>query len=355
MTARLLVRAPSNIALIKYMGKSDSSANLPENPSLSMTLESLATWVSAEAGTRGSGYRLVPEVPRGAPARAEVPALSEAGRDKVLRHCERVRAECERLWPELGLGFAPARDLELRSANTFPQASGIASSASSFAAITLAVAASCAADRAAFCRALESGTLRQRLASLSRQGSGSSCRSFEGPWVRWEGAEARALDAPALPELAHFVLLISAASKEVSSSEAHARVKSSPLWAGRTERVARRLSLLERGLAGADLASIARLAWSEAWEMHSLFHTAAEPFSYWKPGTIEALHWLAPYVSGASAEAETPPIVTMDAGPNIHVTVRRADAPLWRERLRARLGDDALLEDRPGRGAEVSA
>ena len=36
---------PSNIALIKYMGKTDSSVNLPTNPSISYTLNHLLTRV----------------------------------------------------------------------------------------------------------------------------------------------------------------------------------------------------------------------------------------------------------------------------------------------------------------------
>ena len=45
MSARILVRAPSNIALVKYMGKRETGMNLPENASVSMTLSQLCTFV----------------------------------------------------------------------------------------------------------------------------------------------------------------------------------------------------------------------------------------------------------------------------------------------------------------------
>ena len=49
MPNRILARAPSNIAIEKYMGKSDSERNLPANPSLSLTLTNLCTYVEIRA------------------------------------------------------------------------------------------------------------------------------------------------------------------------------------------------------------------------------------------------------------------------------------------------------------------
>ncbi len=338
---RIAARAPSNIALIKYMGKKDAPGNLPENPSLSMTLNDLCTWVEVEASDQAGSIRWISEAPRLSSAEPSwrVPRLGDSGLAKVLKHAEKVRA----------LSPRPDRALILRSANTFPEASGIASSASSFAALTLAVAAACSTDPEKFKREWEDGfSLRRSVARISREGSGSSCRSFEGPWVRWEGEETRTV-ASKLPDLAHFVILISDQAKSVSSSQAHARVKTSPLWKDRPQRAAARLAQLEAALEAGDLPRVARLSWTESWEMHSLFHTCAEPFSYWQPGTIEALHWFAPRIEPNAVG--TPPIVTLDAGPNLHVIVEAASAESWRKELQQRFGAQAILEDRPGLGA----
>jgi diphosphomevalonate decarboxylase len=352
MTRRKLwVRAPSNIALIKYMGKVDSVANLPENSSLSMTLDSLCTWVELEELSQTSGglVNWVPEVPGLAPPGLRLPDLSEKGRAKLFRHVEKVRdaaAEFLSPWGLRAKAGLREKNWLLRSANTFPEASGIASSASSFAAVTLAVATACAEDSLAFERVYQKESeLKRALARLSRQGSGSSCRSFEGPWVLWQNENAHVIPAQ-LPELRHFVILVSAEAKAVSSSEAHARVKTSPLWNGRVERAEQRVVELQGALLAGDLARISRIAWSEFWEMHSLFHTCEVPFTYWKPGSIEALQWLAPFVREAK-----PPIVTMDAGPNIHLTVEASQAAVWRERLMQKYGATGFLEDRPGLGA----
>jgi mevalonate pyrophosphate decarboxylase len=84
------------------------------------------------------------------------------------------------------------------------------------------------------------------------------------------------------------------------------------------------------------------------WEMHSLFHTSEEPFTYWNPQTIEGLHFLAEFL-----KSPTPPIVTLDAGPNVHVLVAEGDRSVWRERLTTQFGKDRILEDGQGPGAEV--
>jgi hypothetical protein len=46
------------------------------------------------------------------------------------------------------------------------------------------------------------------------------------------------------------------------------------------------------------------------------------------------------------------PIVTLDAGPNIHVLVPTADAEIWRARLRESFRGE-ILEDRAGSGAAL--
>jgi diphosphomevalonate decarboxylase len=351
--------APSNIALVKYMGKLDGGGNLPENPSLSMTLDRLRTYVEIEPTGATGAARWVPELPAAARAHAQaaVPALSAPGQARFLAHLERVRAALPRVFAPLGLELAERSSqsgdgLVVRTANTFPAASGIASSASSFAALTLAAAAAFARDTEAFRRALaapatDASHLRRSLAALARQGSGSSCRSLEGPFVAWDGEHAELV--PSAPQsLTHFVVLADAGEKAVSSSDAHRRVKSSPLWRGRPERARDRVVSVRRQLASGDRGGLARLTWSEMWEMHSLFHTAEEPFSYFVPDTVRILRRLAPELS-----RERPPVVTLDAGPNVHVTVEARDRDEWLAFFQQNFPELSVLEDRPGKGGEL--
>ena len=355
---RIVARAPSNIALIKYMGKSDSSKNLPDNPSLSMTLNSLCTVADVERIEK-PGDHWLPEVPRFRPGdlpsdRMWVsPDLSLSGREKLLKHVERVREAVPAIYEKFGIALDQeawrGAGLHLRTANTFPASSGIASSASSFAAVTLAVAASFALDEASWSRVWgEQPELKRALAQLSRRGSGSSCRSFEGPWVYWEGESSWIPSGIQLPEMAHFVILISTQPKQVSSSEAHLRIKTSPLWERRVERVRMRSNQLLSAMRTSDLRKLAQLAWTETWEMHSLFHTASEPFTYWEPGTVEALQYFSSWMG-----QESPPIVTLDAGPNVHVMVDSNDQKIWLYRLQEQFRDFQILEDGQGLGAKI--
>jgi diphosphomevalonate decarboxylase len=354
-------RAPSNIAIVKYMGKRDGKANIPENPSLSLTLDKLCSCVEITCSDRPglalpdgeAAWAAEPPLWSGyTELKLEVPRLQEEGISRFLRHFERVRRAAPAILLKYGLpvaaqnGTGKTCSYLIRSGNTFPSSAGIASSAASFAALTLATALTCAGDQAAFDRAWESEVgLRRDLAGLSRQGSGSSCRSFEGPWVGWDRDFVFKVNA-STAKLTHFVLLVSNAAKTVSSSRAHLLVKESPLWKGRPERASARFERACKALTEGDLTRLAQIAWSETWEMHSMFHTATEPFSYWCPRTVEILQWLSPFVNGLE-----PPLVSMDAGPNLHLIVTAKKASFWRDMLIEYYGRNSFLEDEQGSGA----
>lgn len=347
--------SPSNIALIKYMGKANAELNLPANGSLSMTLKGLCTMAELERHPSGAGFRL--EWVAEAPTRLKAPSgfcfeeafsPSQKETERVLRHFDRVARAVREIFPRFGIGLVDGAAIKLRSANTFPHAAGIASSASSFSALTSVFAAALSADLPKFLRIWnEDVSFKRMLASVSREGSGSSCRSFEGPWVLWEKEQAAALQT-GMPEMVNFVLLFATEPKQVSSSEAHALITTSPLWEKRPERVASRLSMLESALAEGNLSVVARIAWSELWEMHSLFHTCAEPFTYWEPATVEFLRWAA-----QQRKVSLSPIVTMDAGANVHLIVPKADQSHWQEELDRHFPDVKRLYDEQGSGTEI--
>lgn len=328
-----VVHAPSNIALVKYMGKIPQSRNLPENGSLSLTLSHLSTWMElrAEQGTSPSvKWRWEEGVPTGAPQGALAPELND-----------KARARMEGFMTELLTQWGWSGEVRVRTANTFPASSGIASSASSFAAATLA------------CARVAGKSLKPReLSKLARQGSGSACRSLSGPLMLWRGEDAQPV--PMAKDLLsgawHSVALVSTRQKTVSSSEAHIRVKTSPLWNGRVERAELRLAACVDAIHQGDWAKLAQETWREAWEMHSLFHTAEHPFTYWEPETVALLKWLEPWTQRGERSAW----VTIDAGPNVHVISRDAE---FRAAWRQKCGELklALLWDAPGVGPLGSA
>lgn len=306
--------APSNIALIKYMGKEEGGGNRAVNPSLSMTLRDFRTTVEIEP--IGGGVDRWSALPGSAPLREE--------------STRRFMDFFARLKSSAGVTAA----FEVRSGNNFPSDAGLASSASSFAALTLT-----ATQAFAELRGSEPPSALE-MARLSRTGSGSSCRSFFSPWCRWEGDDVRAVPC-GLPDLVDIVAVMDGGFKKVSSSSAHGRVQTSPLFHDRIPRATRRLEKIERALAAGHFQTVAEISWEELWDMHSLFHTSVPPFFYFAPQTIACLRWAEDYWEKYGRG----PITTIDAGPNVHFLVPAENAEEYRRSLAALAGIQ-LLESR---------
>ena len=291
-----LAHAPSNIALIKYMGKKDEEGNIPDNPSLSYTLNDLISTVRLE---KISSKKDIWE-PLIVPGAIAEFLLSAEAQKRFTRHLARMKD-----FFEYESGFL------IQSCNNFPMSSGMASSASSFAALTR-------------CATIALSELTQKpmpsvdeQAQLSRLGSGSSCRSFYSPWALWTENEVKAVDLP-YQELIHQGVVISNKKKEVSSREAHRRVKSSPFYAVRSQSAEENLKLLLDALRIKDWAAAYHICWREFQEMHRLFSTCEQPFSYMTEKSLDLLHILEDFWE----KKGDGPIVTMDAGPNIHLLYR---------------------------------
>jgi diphosphomevalonate decarboxylase len=304
--------APSNIALIKYMGKSDTQANRPSNASLSYTLAHLKSIVELEL--KGPADKWEPLATFKGREMTQV-SLSDKGIERFLKHLARIKEH---------FGFEGA--FTVRSANDFPADCGLASSASSFAALTHA---GCAALAELTGKPMPSV---KELSELSRQGSGSSCRSFFSPWAIWDAEGARELtgEAEGLPQdtLIHQVIVVDDKKKLVSSSDAHVRVTSSALFRGRAERAEERLRDLTLALKKGDWASAFETTWAEFWDMHALFETSKPSFGYMTYGSLAVLRW----VRETSWDARgAGPLVTMDAGPNIHLLHKASDRDFARK------------------------
>lgn len=290
-----LAQAPANIALIKYMGKSVENFNLPDNSSLSYTLNNLQSTVKLEILP---GKKDIWE-PLNIPG-SSVFHLSLMGQKRFIDHLLRIKSH-----------FGYQGSFLIQSSNNFPHGSGLASSASSFAALT-----KCA------CLALTDLTQKPALtideqAQLSRLGSGSSCRSFYSPWALWKKDEVAVIELP-YQKLIHQVVIISGQEKEVSSSEAHKRVKSSVLYSTRKQRAEDNLKTLLNALMAQDWSSAYEICWREFQDMHHLFSSCSQPFTYMTKDSLILLKVLEK-IWETKGDG---PIVTMDAGPNIHLLYR---------------------------------
>lgn len=298
-----LSEASANIALIKYMGKLDKVKKIPANPSLSYTLDHLRSYVSLELIRNKHDFWEPLEL-----AGMQPLCLSAAEQKRFLEHLAFLKQK-----------FAYQGNFVVRSTNNFPESTGLASSASSFAALTR-------------CAVLALSELTQTplpdtetQAQLSRYGSGSSCRSFFSPWVLWDGESVQAIELP-YDNLIHQVIIVSHTPKAVSSAQAHERVITSPHYATRPQRAQARLDTLLDALKNQKWADAYAICWDEFQDMHQLFSTSQEPFSYMLPQTQDLLIEL----KNRWQRQGDGPIVTMDAGPNIHLFYRADQTELAR-------------------------
>ena len=300
----MIYTSPSNLALIKYMGKKPNSKNDPINPSLSYTLKHLISGVKIEAHCAKEDIWL--------------PLQKEGWKGLSLNTDEQVRFLS--FFKKLKSIFLIEGYYKVYSSNNFQKSAGIASSASSFSALT----------QAAYQLSIKSlSHLMKRgskeLALISKEGSGSSCRSFFSPWCLW-GDDIKGLSL-AYDDLLHQVIVVHSESKSISSSDAHRRVVSSPFFKERKIRALQRLNDFLKAMNNHQWESLYQITKEEFQDMHELFETSTPAFSYRTQKVkdiLEALDQLwKSYNDG--------PLVTMDAGASVHLLYRADQTQLQKE------------------------
>ena len=278
--------APSNIALSKYWGKREASFNLPVTGSLSISL--------AEHGTQTSL------------------SVIDAPAHQVILNGEEVDAGqsfATQLIEWLDRVLPKHIKLRVDTHNTVPTAAGLASSASGFAALTLAT------------NSLMGWHLpEQQLSALARLGSGSASRSLWHGFVKWQAGDRTdggdSIAAPLeqqWPQLRIGLLTISSQTKAVSSRLGMARtIATSALYQQWPQQAESDLVTIERAIVAADFETMAKTAEHNAMSMHATMASAWPPLVYWLPESLIQMQkvW-------QLREQGLPLYLTMDAGPNV--------------------------------------
>ncbi|MEZ4637537.1 MAG: diphosphomevalonate decarboxylase [Caldilineaceae bacterium] len=241
MTHTATYRVGSNIAFIKYWGVADATINIPLNNSISMTLADAHTTTTVTWDVEGAlaADEVTVDGERFSPQKAQ----------RVVDHLDRLRA----------LACVDYR-AQVTSANNFPMASGIASSASGFAALTVAG-----------CAALGLDLDPTRLSAIARRGSGSASRSLFGGFVEWEQGHddvtsvARQLYPADHWDLRDLVAVVSVEEKKVSSAGGHLLASTSPLVQGRRDHVDGWLAEVRQAIASATSPASALSSNSTPW------------------------------------------------------------------------------------------
>ncbi len=325
MSTKATVRAPSNIAFVKYWGARDLDRVIPTNPSISMTLDACYSRSTVEH-LAGDGPHEIRWRGRDGALEDAPPAFAE----RVRRHLDYLRG-----WSGSGGRFRVATE------NSFPAAAGIASSASGFAALTLATLAALARDV----------PLAERSDLARKSGSGSASRSVMGGYVEWprgtgEGERHAHQVAPASHwDLRDVIALVASGPKQTSSLEGHRRAPTSPYFRTRLERLPERLGAVRMALALRDFEHLGGVIEAEAIDLHCVAMTSTPPIFYWQPETLAVLAAVRRMrADGVAAYA------TMDAGANVHVICLPESRDAVAERLEALDAVQRTIRDGVGDG-----
>ncbi|MFI1019053.1 diphosphomevalonate decarboxylase [Streptomyces sp. NPDC020965] len=323
--------AHPNIALVKYWGKRDEHLVLPRVDSLSMTLDILPTTTRVCRDPAAGRDRVTLN---GRPAAGE-----------ALR---RVVAFLDLVRERTGLAHRAVVDSE----NTVATGAGLASSASGFAALAVAAAAAYGLDLDA-----------TALTRLARRGSGSAARSIFGGFVVWHagpdaGTVAEAdLGSHAEPvpvgdlDPALVIAVVDGGPKAVSSRVAMRRtVDTSPLYEPWAVSSKEDLTGMRAALLAGDIAAVGEIAERNALGMHATMLAARPAVRYLAPATLTVLDRVL-----RLRDDGIPAYATMDAGPNVKVLCRRADADLVAGAVRAAVPGGSVLIATPGPGARLLA
>ncbi|MFZ4929700.1 diphosphomevalonate/mevalonate 3,5-bisphosphate decarboxylase family protein [Chryseobacterium sp. Mn2064] len=294
---------PSNIALIKYWGKYKDQ--IPANPSISYTLNHCKTNTSMEfvASENFSVQTFL------------------AGNEE-LKFAEKIEKYFRNI--EQYLPWILKGKYIIRTENTFPHSSGIASSASGFGAIAKCLMK---LDEAFSGKISEEESLR-KASFLARLGSGSACRSLYNGLIVWGDTDEveGSSDLFAVPypdseihevfkNFNDWVLLIHEGQKSVSSTVGHGLMNTNPYAERRFQEARENFVPMKEILKSGNMERFIQLVEHEALTLHAMMMMSEPAFILMKTGTLEVINKIWDF----RRETGHPLFFTLDAGANVHL------------------------------------
>jgi len=323
--------APSNIAFIKYWGK--YGIQLPINPSVSMTLKKSITHTSWEIKAHD---KFVLEV------------YLDGNLQKSFN--KKIEKWLSLLGPDFD--FLKKSHNIIRTSNTFPHSTGIASSASAFAALSV-----CLTQIHAHIKGSE--LEMEQISHLARLGSGSACRSLEGPLCEW-GATSIEYATPlkdiheTYMHLKDAICIVSSTPKKFSSSLGHGLMKEHRYRDARIEQANSNYKLLRKCLNNGDVWKFGEIIEDEAMSLHALMMTSQPSYTLLDPSTLIILN----KIKSFREEYNIPVFFTLDAGPNVHLIYFADNEDKIKDLINNEIApflDQDVIYDEIGSGAKVES
>lgn len=298
-------QTPSNIALVKYWGK--SNPQIPKNASISFTLNNCHTITTIDFQKKEKSETVDFDLFfEGKP--------KETFKPKIAEFFKRIQEYCPYIFEY---------KMIINSENSFPHSSGIASSASGLSAIArclLSLEAELNTD-------LTSEEINKKASFLARLGSGSASRSIEGPIVVWgkhpEIDGSSDLFGVQFPYKVHSIfenyqdaiLLVDKGEKQVSSTVGHNLMHNHPYAESRFLQANENLGKMSTILQEGNIKDFINIVESEALTLHAMMLTSNPYFILMKPNTLEIINKIWEY----RQEKNSNICFTLDAGANVHV------------------------------------
>lgn len=297
-------QSPSNIALVKYWGKKENQ--IPANPSISFTLNNCKTQTE------------ISFIPKENQSEIDFDFKFESlpkndFRPKIQKYLERILPYCS---------YLNCFSLKINTSNTFPHSSGIASSASGMAALSMNIMA----FEKTINPSMSDDFFHQKASFLARLGSGSACRSIIGKVVVWgvhteieKSSDLYGVDFGSTHQnfdnFQDTILLVDKGEKQVSSTLGHNLMHNHPFSANRFEQAHTNLSRIKKVLESGDLEQFINIVESEALTLHAMMMTSNPYFILMKPNTLEIINKIWKFRN----ETKIPVCFTLDAGANVHL------------------------------------
>ena len=212
----------------------------------------------------------------------------------------------------------------IQSENHVPTAAGLASSASSFAALT-----------AAMFGLLDLEKDDSEMSRIARRGSGSASRSIFGNFAVWnKGENHQSSFAESFYNkdigLSMIVAEISSEKKKMSSTKGMQLAQTAPTYGAWVEKSAIQLAEMKQAILQADIEKVGLIAQDNALGMHEQNRLCLEPFDYFTSETQRVVDFTKEcYKAGLLA------FVTIDAGPNVKIITDHATEKILLIKLKA--------------------
>ncbi len=340
----ITVTAPSNIALIKYWGK--SQGQIPKNASISFTLNKCVTQT-----TINYEPLTAPKLTSDTEFEVFVDGVSKP------EFAPKIATFFKRIAPYMP--WIGSFKWRIDTKNTFPHGSGIASSASGFAALAGALMHLEVSWATA---PYQQDLWVNKTSFLARLGSGSAARSVLGPLMYWGGhpalPESNDLFANALTkdidpiflDYKDTILLVDQGEKEVSSTVGHNLMHNHAYASQRFAQAQDNLGRLLKLMSAGDLDEFCHLVETEALSLHAMMMTSNPSYVLMKPNTLAIIDRVRAY----RREQQIPVCFTLDAGANVHLLYpahyTEQVMPWIRKELSPLCQDGQFIKDEVGQG-----